>query len=75
MSSSISKTEDQVLIKSHTAGPFSPVYVGDYKIVSIKGNQIKVNPSSGGKTQMNHISDVKYVLPADNKICKLPNYS
>ena len=29
---------DTILIKNHTAGPFDPQYVGDYHIVSFKGN-------------------------------------
>ena len=33
------KTEDSVLIKDHTVGPFDPVYVADYWILSIKVNQ------------------------------------
>ena len=31
---------DTVLIKNHTAGPFNPRYIGDYHIVSFKGNQV-----------------------------------
>ena len=31
-------------------------------------------PATGGITHMVHIKDVKYVLPADNVIAKLPNY-
>ena len=70
----IIKPQDLVLIKNHTAGPFEPTYVGDYRVVSLKGNQVEVMPASGGLTHMVHIRDVKYVLPADNLISKLPNY-
>ena len=45
---------DTVLIKNHTAGPFDPQYVGDYCIVSFKGNQVKLIPSTGGKSKMEH---------------------
>ena len=69
------KTEDSVMIKDHTAGPFDPVYKGNYRIIAIKGNQVKVTPAEGGKNQMVHITDVKYILPADNVIAKLPDYN
>ena len=69
------KTEDSVMIKNHTAGPFEPVYKGNYHMVAIKGNQVEVAPAEGGKSQMVHITDVKYILPADNIIAKLPDYN
>ena len=63
------------MIKDHTAGPFDPVYKGNYRIVAIKGNQVEVTPAEGGKNQIVHITDVKYILPADNMITKLPDYN
>ena len=57
--------EDSVMIKDHTAGPFQPTYKGDFKVVSLKGNQVEVLPATGGKPYFVHIQDVKYVLPAD----------
>ena len=69
------KTEDSVMIKDHTAGPFDPVYKGNYRIVAIKGNQVEVTPAEGGNSQTVHISDVKYILPADSIIAKLPDYN
>ena len=69
------KTEDSVMIKDHTAGPFDQVYKGNYRIVAIKGNQVEVAPAEGGKNQIVHITDVKYILPADNIIAKLPDYN
>ena len=62
------------MIKDHTAGPFQPSYKGDYRVVSLKGNQVEVMPSTGGKFHFIHIQDVKYILPADSIIDKLPNY-
>ena len=41
------------------------MYIGDYHVVSIKGNQIEVTPSIGGPTEMKHVKHVKYVHPAD----------
>ena len=31
---------DLVLIKKHTADSCDPTYVGDYRIISMKGNQV-----------------------------------
>ena len=36
------KEGDIVLIKDHTAKAFQPQYVGNYRIVSFKGNQVEV---------------------------------
>ena len=67
-------TGDTVLIKNHTAGPFDPRYIGDYCIVSFKGNQVKLIPSTGGKSKMGHISNIKYIMPAEQYISQLPDY-
>ena len=66
---------DTVLVQNHTKGPFDPKYIGDYHVVSIKGNQIKVRPSIGGPTEMKHVKHVKYVHPADQYIKHVPDYS
>ena len=63
-----------VLIKNHTAGPFDPHYIGDYRIVSFKGNQVELIPSTGGKSRMEHISNIKYIMPAEQYISQLPDY-
>ena len=68
------QTKDSVLIKDHTAGPFQPTYKGDYRILSLKGNQVEVMSSTGGKSHFVHIQNFKYVLPADSIIAKLSNY-
>ena len=65
---------DTVLIKNHTAGPFDPKYVGDYHIVSFQGNQVELTPSTGGKSKMEHISNIKYIMPAERYISQLPDY-
>ena len=57
------KEGDSVLIKDHTAKAFQPHYVGNYRIVSFKGNQVEV-----------YKTDVKYILPVDNVITKLLDY-
>ena len=56
---------DTVLVENHTRGPFDPKYVGDYCVVSLKGNQVKIQPSIRGPMEMKHIKHMKYILPAD----------
>ena len=63
---------DTVLVQNYTKGPFDPKYIGDYHVVSIKGNEVEVRPSIGGPTEMKH---VKYVLPADQYIKHVSDYS
>ena len=66
---------DMVLVQNHTKGPFDPKYIGNYRVVSIKGNQVEVRPSIGGSTEMKHIKHVKYIQPIDEYIKHVPNYS
>ena len=54
---------DTLLVQNHTRGPFNPKYIGDYHLGSL--NQVEVQPSIGGPTEMKHIKHVKYILPAD----------
>ena len=68
------KEGDLVLIKDHTAKAFQPHYVGNYRIVSFKGNQVEVHKTKGGNTTLAHLMDVKYILPVDNVVTKLPDY-
>ena len=68
------KEGDLVLIKDHTAKAFQPRYVGNYRIVSFKGNQVEVHKTEGGNTTWVHLTDVKYIFPVDNVINKLPDY-
>ena len=65
---------DIVLIKNHTAGSFDPHYVGDYCIISFKGSQVELIPSTGGISKMEHISNIKYIMPAERYISQLPDY-
>ena len=68
------KEGDLVLIKDHTAKAFQPHYVGNYRVVSFKGNQVEVHKTEGGNTTWVHLTDVKYILPIDSVIAKLPDY-
>ena len=64
-----------VLVQNHNKGLFDPKYIGDYHVVSIKGNQVEVRPSIGGPTERKHVKHVKYVLSADQYIKHIPDYS
>ena len=44
-------------------------------MVSLKGNQVEIQPAVGGPTEMKHTKHVKYILPADKYIDKLLDYS
>ena len=63
-----------VLIKNHTATAFDDKYIGDFCIVSLKGNQVELIPSTGGKSKMEHISNIKYIMPAESYISQIPDY-
>ena len=67
--------ENRVLVQNHVRRPFNPKFIGDYRIVALKGNQIEIQPATGGPTEMKHIKHVKYILPTDLYINQLPNYS
>ena len=65
---------DIILVKNHSAGPFDPKYISDFCIVSFKGNQVELIPSTGGRSKMEHISNIKYFMPAERYISQLPDY-
>ena len=65
---------DTVLIKNHMAGPFDPNYISDYRIIFFKGNQVELIPSTGGRSKMEHINNIKYIMPAERYISQLPDY-
>ena len=64
-----------MLVQNHVKGPFDSKYIGDYRVVSHKGDQVEVQPANRGPTEMKHIKHVKYVLPAERYIKQLPDYS
>ena len=66
---------DTVLIQNHNTGPFDPKFIGDFRVVSLKGNQVEIQTAVRGPTEMQHIKHVKYVLPVDKYINKLLDYS
>ena len=56
-------------------GPFDPKFIGDYRVIAFKGNQVEIQPANRGLTEMKNIKHVKYILPTDRYINQLPNYS
>ena len=63
------------MIQNHNKGPFDPKYIGDYRVVSLKGNQVEIQPAVGEPTEMKHIKHVKHILPADKYINQISDYS
>ena len=63
------------MVQNHNKGPFGPKYIGDYWVVSLKGNQVEIQPPVGGLTEMKHIKHIKYILPANKYITKLLDYT
>ena len=56
-------------------GLFDPKYIGDYRVICLKGNQVEIQPAVGGPTELKHIKHVKHILPANKYIDQLPDYS
>ena len=54
---------DLVLIKDHTAKAFQPCYVGNYRIVSFRGNQVEVHKTKGGKHHLGTLNGCKIYSP------------
>ena len=44
-------------------------------MVALRGNQVEVRPSIGGPTKMKHVKHIKYILPADQYIEQILDYS
>ena len=59
-----------VLIQNPIKGLFDPKYIGDYRVISLKGNQVEIQPTVGGPTEMKHIKHGKDILPAYRYIDK-----
>ena len=64
-----------VLIKNNTKRGFEPRYLKDFRVIQIKGQQVEVRPAIGGDTRWVHIAQVKPMLPAENVVNQLPDYS
>ena len=46
---------DMVRLKSHDAKSLETRFKGEYRVVSIKGNQVQIIPKEGGPTKWAHI--------------------
>ena len=55
---------DLVLIKDHTTKAFQPRYVGNYRIVSFKGNQVEVHKTERWKYHMGTLNWCKVYSPS-----------
>ena len=44
-------------------------------MVALRGNQVEIQPATGGPTVMKNIKHIKYILPTDRFIGHLPDYS
>ena len=64
-----------VLVKDHTAKAFQPRFKGNYRVVSQKGNQVKIRPAEGGETTKFQVTDIKMIIPVDQAITQLPDYN
>ena len=68
------KEGDLVLVRDHTAKAFQPHYVGNYRVISLKGNQVEIHKTEGGDTSWAHVTDVKYILLVDSIIKDVLDY-
>ena len=69
------KEGDLVLIKDHTAKDFQPNYVGNYRIVSFKGNQVEVHKTKGGNTTWVTSNRCEIYSPSGQCDCKTARLS
>ena len=56
---------DLVLLCNHTGKSLEPRFKDYFRVLVIKVNQIQLMPIHGKAMRWAHISDVKYILPAD----------
>ena len=66
---------DLVLLRNHMGKSFEPRFKDYFRVLVTKGNQIQLMPVHGKEMQWAHITDIKYVLPADAIIDHLPTDS
>ena len=55
---------DAVLVQNHVKGPFDPKYIGDYRVVSLKGNQVEVQLQTEDQQRWNtsNMLNMSYLL-------------
>ena len=69
------KEGDLVLVKDHTTKAFQPRFKGNYRVVSLKDNQVEIRLAEGGETTKFHVTDIKRIIPVDLAITQLPDYN
>ena len=57
------------------AKAFQPMFKGNYRVVSQKGNQVEIRPAEGGETIKFHVTDSKKITPVDQAISQLPDHN
>ena len=65
---------DTIMVRNHTAKPFEPKYIGDFRIIKIVGHKVQLQPTQGQPIREEHLDHIKYVLPTDRYISALPDY-
>ena len=68
------KTEDLKMLKRHDKKTFEPTYEGYFHVLKLRGNQVDVQPTSGGQVKTVHIKDVKVILLVDWVLNEIPDY-
>ena len=54
---------DTVLVQNHVRGPFDPKFIGDYRVIALKGNQLEIQPATGGLTEMKILNMLNISYP------------
>ena len=54
-----------MMVINHTAKPFEPKYIGNYRIVKLVGHRTQIQPCQAGPMKEEHLDHIKHVLPAD----------
>ena len=54
---------DTILVENHVGGPFDPKFIGDYRVISLKGNQVAIQPANGGLTEMKILNMLNISYP------------
>ena len=50
------------------AKAFQPRFMGNYRVVSQKGNQVEIRPAEGGETVKFNVTDVKKITSVEQAI-------
>ena len=67
--------EDLIMLKRHDKKTFEPACEGYFRVLKLRGNQVDLQPTSGGQVKTVHIKDVKVILPVDWVLNEIPDYT